>query len=59
MAEGRENTFQVWTPGANGTPQPSGLTRVDMFREDAAGNTWHKWYDGQWHDWENLGQPPT
>jgi hypothetical protein len=35
-----------------------GPGRLDIFVKAAAGDIDHKWFDGQWHDWEPLGTPP-
>ncbi|MEV7628842.1 hypothetical protein AB0O15_37955, partial [Actinoplanes sp. NPDC089786] len=28
---------------------------LDVFVRGADGALWHKWYNGEWHDWESLG----
>src|SRR5437773_1989987 len=34
-----------------------GHKRLDCFCRGPDGQLWHKWFDGGWKNWENLGQP--
>ena len=29
--------------------------RLDVFATFVDGQLWHRWFDGQWHEWEPLG----
>ena len=34
-----------------------GLNRIDVFARATDNNLWHRYFDGQWRPWENLGAP--
>ncbi len=54
LVDGRQ---VINTPGPVGTPAVAswGNGRIDLFARGTDDALWHKWYDGTWHGWENLG----
>ena len=65
-APGTAATTPTWTPWANRGSPPGGLTsgvdatswasgRIDVVGRGSDNAVWHTWYDGSWHQWENLG----
>ncbi|MBN1630523.1 MAG: S-layer homology domain-containing protein, partial [Thermoleophilia bacterium] len=32
--------------------------RLDVFARGLEGHIWHRWYNGVWHDWQDIGGTP-